>query len=108
MHVRHAGFDEAPELELMATLGNLHGPNLAGPLEDILKQVVVDRAEVAEVEVSQRDAFRYALGNEQALDPAKLGSVGQAKAISQNVGTRIDVGVACVHSAASLRPRARM
>jgi hypothetical protein len=68
MNIGHAGFDKPVELKLVTALGDLDGPQLTGPAEDVLKEVAVDRAEVSEVEDAGRNAFTDALNHQPSLN----------------------------------------
>jgi hypothetical protein len=67
MDITHAGFDEPAKLKLMATLGDFHGSQRAGPFIEILKQVHMDSLEMREVEVAGRDTFGYPLRHHRTL-----------------------------------------
>jgi hypothetical protein len=47
--IRHSRFDELPKLKLLAALGELDRPNLAGPLIDVLEKMMVNGALMREV-----------------------------------------------------------
>jgi hypothetical protein len=101
VNIGHAGADVLPELELVAALGDLDGPDLSGPVIDVLKEMPVDGAQMREIEIAGGDAVLDPLDDRASFVTIEGDGVGQTKLVLQNpVVGRIAVnGVA--HSAAT-------
>ena len=84
MDIGHAGLDEPAELELVAILGDLDRAKFTGPREEVLKQVAVDRAEMGEVEVACRGAFRDPLRDKLTFDRVETFRVCDAESVYEN------------------------
>ena len=100
VHMIHAGMDVPPGLELLPTLGNLHGSDLSSPVIDILEQVPMDLLKVGEVEIPLRNALSCALDDKAAFDMVKGGCRPDTEFIPKDDCFRVDVGVVA-HSAAA-------
>jgi len=81
VNVLHPGVDEPVELELMTALGNLHRPNLPGPVVDILEQLPMDGAQVHKVKAAGRDALSSPLRDQQPLHAVELTCIGETQLI---------------------------
>lgn len=89
--VGHAGADETAELELMAAFGDFYGSEFARPGVDVLEEVVVNGAEMGEVEVARRDALSGPLDNPLPLLVTERNGVGQVQFVAEDGATRIAV-----------------
>lgn len=74
VHVRHAGFDEAKRHELCAAFGDLYNADLSRPVVDVLENVAMDGAELAEIKIACRKALSYALRRQAAFVAVKNNS----------------------------------
>lgn len=97
MDVRHAGFDKAAELELRVALADFDSANVAGPVANILEQVVMNGSQMAEIEMAGRRTFDYTLCNQPPFDLVKGDSVCNAKPIPKNLRSRVDVRIVRIH-----------
>ncbi len=97
MDVGHAGFDKSTKLELRAAFADLNGTNLAGPVIDILEQVMMNGLQVVEVEGAGGDAFGYTLCRHAPFHPIGLSGVGYSEMVPENMRSRIDIPIAQTH-----------
>ena len=58
MHIRHAGFDIAMELELIAAFGNLQCADFTRPFINILKRMAVNSFQMGEIEITNWHAIQ--------------------------------------------------
>ena len=75
------GFEEIGEPEEMPALGDVHCPELAGPLVDILEDVPMDRFQVLDVEGSRRwsvDQLGNAPVRASRFEPFQLFRISEA------------------------------
>ncbi len=107
VNVRHAGFDETAELELLAALVEFDEPDLAGPIVNVLEQMLMDRLQVIEIEIAGRDAFDDALRHQPALGAVEFGRIDDPELVPEHRRVRVCVWIAAAHSAAKRRALAR-
>jgi hypothetical protein len=106
MNIPHAGRDVPAKLELLAAFGELNRTEFACPIEDVLEQMSVDRAQMGKVEIAGGYPFPDSLRDEPALDYFELAGIGESEFIAKD--RRACEGVRIVHSAASDLWSARM
>ncbi len=68
VNVAHSGLDELAELKLLAALADLDRAQFTGPVVDVLKQVMMDGAQMGEVESAARDRLAAAVRRMKAFD----------------------------------------
>lgn len=97
MDVGKAGGNEAHWHELRAALCALHGAEFAGPIVDVLEQVMVDGAEMRQIERANSNTFGRALRCQHPFKPVEHPLAFETKLVLQNAGSRIDVRVIIGH-----------
>src|SRR6266704_3488313 len=98
MNIGHAGLNVAPELKLMAALVNLDRAQLACPIVDVLKEVVMDCAKMLQIEFACRYSSPCPLGRKATLDPIQALSIDNPEPISEDIRAGIDVRIVrCRH-----------
>ena len=98
-----------PELELLRTLADFDGTQLARPVINVLKQVAMDRAEMRQVEIAAGDAPSAAQHHQRTFLFVEKDRIDDTEPVPQDNGARIDVRVAgVVHLPLVAGLRARM
>ena len=100
MNVGHAGVDEPAKLKLRPALADLDGADLAGPLIDVLKQVMMDGSQMVDIETTGRYAFSGSLRDQPSFDLIENFRVSYAEKVPENMASRIDIRVVRIHFAA--------
>jgi hypothetical protein len=71
-------------LKLMVSLGDLHSPNLARPVIQILEQMPVDDAQVGEVKVPMWDTLSRALADKSSLGSVEECRINDSELVAKN------------------------
>src|SRR6188768_2813566 len=108
VNVAHSGLDELAELKLLAALADLDRAQFAGPAVDVLEEVMMDGAQMGQVEGAARNASAAAQDDKAALLLVEVVWIGGAEPISKERCAGVNVRVfdaAHLTRAAGLRAR---
>ena len=83
MNVGHSSMDELSKLELLSALADFQGADFAGPVVNILEQMVMNGLQMREIEHPAWDSFLGALNDETALNAIERHWIDDAKPISE-------------------------
>ena len=100
VNIRHAGCYEALELELVFAFRNFDRAHFAGPVINVLEEMLVDRAKMREIKIAGGNPFAGALYYEPPFHCIEPNSVDDAELVDETTSAGIDVRIVA-HSAAS-------
>ena len=93
MDIGHARLNVALKLELLTTLADFDRAQLARPIVDILKKMMMDCPKMFEVERALGYTTSCSLNDKAALNPIQSIDIGDPKTISEYGGAGMNVRV---------------